>query len=167
MSYDMHTRVGWSDTKGDMARMFATWRVREWEISCPSRAYDSPNLPRENKAVTVRYRHPKTGQFTEITIDRFTRPVDNQRAIFLGLDAIRLNEARGLGEVAEQFYAGLLAAPVRERDPYEILGIRPDASLDVAEAVYKMLAKTAHPDAGGSTERMTELNAAIEKVRAR
>jgi len=54
-----------------------------------------------------------------------------------------------------------------EPDPYEVLGIRPDAPLDVAEAAYRARAKKAHPDAGGRDDEMRELNAAIESIRAK
>lgn len=37
--------------------------------------------------------------------------------------------------------------------------------LAVAEAAYKHLAKSAHPDRGGSKEKMLELNQAIEELR--
>ena len=46
-------------------------------------------------------------------------------------------------------------------DPYEILGVKRGASLGEIKAAYRRAAKERHPDrAGGSTERMTELNIA-------
>jgi curved DNA-binding protein CbpA len=79
---------------------------------------------------------------------------------------MRLAEARGsLDAMRETFMA--LPAPARVRDPWEVLGIRPDAPLAIAEAAYREATKTAHPDRGGTDEAMAELNAAIEKVRAR
>jgi len=47
----------------------------------------------------------------------------------------------------------------------EVLGVREDVSLEVAEAAYRALARQRHPDAGGSNEAMQELNHAIEEIR--
>jgi hypothetical protein len=116
------------------------------------------------RAVTVSFTHPKAGERT-VTVDRFSYPVDNLWAIWKGINAIRLNELRGLDDVARQVY-GLLPAPARERDPWEVLGLRPDADEDAIDAVYRAKAKRLHPDAGGSAEAFGELQRAYEKVKA-
>lgn len=47
------------------------------------------------------------------------------------------------------------------RDPYDILGITRRASFDEIRAAYRRACKSAHPDmAGGSNEKMVELNTA-------
>jgi len=71
--------------------------------------------------------------------------------------------------------AGMLpppgASPVAvERAPepwFTVLGVLPEAPIEVAEAAYRALAKKAHPDAGGSSEAMGRLSRAIEEARAR
>ncbi len=50
--------------------------------------------------------------------------------------------------------------------PYEVLHVAHDAPLAVAEAAYRALSKAAHPDAGGTHEHMSRLNAAIKAFRA-
>lgn len=45
-------------------------------------------------------------------------------------------------------------------DPYEVLQVHHDAEPDVIRAAYRVLARKNHPDAGGTAERMTALNAA-------
>lgn len=47
-------------------------------------------------------------------------------------------------------------------DYYEILGVKHDATEAEIKAAYKQAAKSAHPDAGGSNEKMQEVNAAWE-----
>src|SRR5262245_30234786 len=51
------------------------------------------------------------------------------------------------------------------RDCYEILQVHPSAEPEVIESAYRRLARKYHPDLGGSTERMAELNAAYEILR--
>ena len=45
-------------------------------------------------------------------------------------------------------------------DLYEVLQVHPRAEPDVVRAAYRALARTYHPDTGGSERRMTELNEA-------
>lgn len=88
----------------------------------------------------------------------------NIRVLYLVIEALRLNEARGIGGAMREAYLALPAPSSGERDPYEVLGVRPDASRDVVEAAYRAQAKTAHPDHGGSAEAMAALNAAKTAV---
>ena len=50
--------------------------------------------------------------------------------------------------------------------PYEIIGARPDAAIEDIEALYRSKAKRVHPDAGGTTEGMAELNEAMARIRS-
>lgn len=45
-------------------------------------------------------------------------------------------------------------------DPYEVLGGSPEDSLEELEAKYRSAAQKAHPDKGGTVERMTDVNMA-------
>ena len=53
-------------------------------------------------------------------------------------------------------------------DPYAVLGLAPDATLEQAAEAYKRLAKEWHPDVMGyeGLARMTEVNVAFDLVRA-
>jgi len=50
-------------------------------------------------------------------------------------------------------------------DPYTILGVRPDATQEQVEKAYRKKAATAHPDKGGSNEKMVLVNAAYEAIK--
>lgn len=110
-----------------------------------------------------------------LACDRYTAREANVRAIGLTLEAMRGIERWGTGLMLEQAMQGFDALPppsggaivsVR-REWFEVLGVLPNAPIESCEAVYRILAKAAHPDAGGSTERMAELNRAIEEARNR
>lgn len=159
---------GWITCRDRLLDVIAKWQKRyqaaEVIIECPARPRYTASFGRpEERAVSVTFSAGKHVNRT-VTVDRFQRPVDNLWALAVGLDDIRLNELRGLDDVAKQVYMAL-PAPVLERDPYEVLGVRPDAPIEVIEASYRALAKQRHPDAGGSDEAMRALNAAFERVK--
>lgn len=53
-------------------------------------------------------------------------------------------------------------------DPdYSALHLLPTAPLPLVDAAYKCLARLHHPDAGGDTSAMQQLNAARDAIRAR
>jgi len=45
-------------------------------------------------------------------------------------------------------------------DPYEVLQVHPRADTDVIQAAYRVLARKHHPDVGGDSRRMSQLNEA-------
>ena len=47
---------------------------------------------------------------------------------------------------------------------HKALYVCQDAPLDVVKAVYRVLAKKNHPDAGGDQERMRAINSAYERI---
>lgn len=49
-------------------------------------------------------------------------------------------------------------------DPFGVLGLPPDATLDQVRVARRRLAAQFHPDRGGSTARMGEINAAFDRA---
>jgi len=49
-------------------------------------------------------------------------------------------------------------------DPFEILGIKSDATKDEVKQAFRKKAWDAHPDRGGSNEEMMKVNAAFEAI---
>ena len=56
---------------------------------------------------------------------------------------------------------------IRGTDHYQTLHLLPTAPLEVIEVVYRTLARRDHPDVGGDTERMKQINIAYEVLKAR
>lgn len=106
----------------------------------------------------------RAGRSISITHDDQSRPADNLRVLYLAAEAMRLNEARGIGDVLASAYAQL-PAPA-ENDPWRALGLRPGAGRDAAESMFRTLAKISHPDGTQPDPvRFTEITAAIDRIR--
>lgn len=50
-------------------------------------------------------------------------------------------------------------------DPFEVLGISPDASPEEVEQAFKRAVKKTHPDAGGSAEEFVRVTNALAKIK--
>jgi hypothetical protein len=163
MSYTIHTDKTWHQTMTELGDTMDKWGISDWETNYPRGArlegYNQSEVDR-----TVHLTYTKEGKPVTLTMGNQARAVDNLRVLYLAVEAMRLNEKRGLGEVIQDAYLQL-AGPAQAIDPYELLGIRPDAPIEVVEAAYKAKARTAHPDQGGSQEQMKQLNEAVETIR--
>lgn len=160
MSYSIRTEKTWAETRQAIRKEFERWaRLRGAEV-----AWDVENI-RDKHMVTLRYQHAGEPEVV-LTMGSQRRAEDNLRVLYLALEALRLNEARGIADVVRAAYLAL-PAPAVERDPYEVLGVRSDTPPAVIEASYKALAKLYHPDSGIEPDaaRMAEVNAAYERLR--
>lgn len=106
-----------------------------------------------------------------LACDRWDRVADNLRAIALTIEAMRGMDRWGVSEMLERVFQGFTALPAPDspkpkRPWWEILGLDPDCSIEEIEARWRNLAREAHPDRGGSNERMTALNLAVAAARS-
>jgi hypothetical protein len=164
-SYSLTTKKTWHQTMQELEDQMRLWGITQWETNYPKGARaDARSQNEEDRTVKLTYY--KNGKPVMLVMGKQNRAVDNLRVLYLAVEAMRLNERRGISDVLESAYLQL-AAPTQAIDPYEMLEIRPDASLEVAEAVYKAKVRNLHPDRGGSTEHMKALNRAIEEIRKR
>jgi hypothetical protein len=138
---------------------------------------------------------PTERRQVEFTMHAFPTPWENAEALAKALEALRLAEGRGSLRVMMKLLRQMFPQPTftegagnawdfvggssrryndgrqqqRPPDPLpewrRILHIGMDAPLEVAEAAYRALAREAHPDRGGSHDRMKQLNRAIEQAR--
>jgi hypothetical protein len=166
VSYTLRTEKSWAETERELRTMFRKWNVEHYEILSSLRGVQAArwNQRPEEAEVAINFIHPVTGAQIPVTSRNQDRAVDNFRVCYLALEAIRMNEVRGIADVVREVYLSL-PAPARERDPYEVLGIRSGEPIEIAEAAYRAKAKLLHPDTGGTADAMAELNKAIEKVR--
>lgn len=161
-----HRRKTWGQEREELTRIFDLWGVRQWEIDCEYWGQKSANYlqTKQQRSVYVKFAHP-SGQMIQLKMDSESRAIDNLQQLRLGLNEMRNIYRRGLESMVRTAYMQL-NAPEIVRDPYEVLGVRPDEDIEFIEAAYKIKAKRAHPDMGGSEEAMKNLNDAIERIRA-
>lgn len=96
-----------------------------------------------------------------IPVDRYTTVEANLQAIHHIIEARRTELRHGTLALVRASFRGFLALPAA-KTWQEVLGFARDAAPTGAEidAAYRRLARKAHPDQGGSTAAMAELNAA-------
>ncbi|MEX0750681.1 MAG: J domain-containing protein [Dehalococcoidia bacterium] len=156
-TYNLSTNKTPDETMSELRYCFEGWRDAE--------LISARNLKDANDTAEVVFEFH--GETVRVQYGLQQRYRDNLRAVYLTLEGLRLAYRRGLGDLLTNTVSQMLqlGAAAVHRDPYELLGVRPDTPLPVAEAAYKTLAKALHPDAGGSDEDMRELNDAIQRVR--
>jgi hypothetical protein len=95
-----------------------------------------------------------------IACDKWNSVGDNIRAIGLSVAAMRGLDRWGASGILDRVFDGFVALPPKP-SCWSILGIKPGATEKEILAAYRSRAMAgAHPDHGGSTEAMQELNAA-------
>lgn len=105
-----------------------------------------------------------------IPVDRYTKVEANLQAIHHIIEARRTELRHGTLALVRATFTGFAAlpSPASKRHWREVLGLneRPfpapprPVTIDAINEAYKRLAKTRHPDNGGSDDAMSELNAA-------
>jgi hypothetical protein len=102
------------------------------------------------------------GKAVVLACDRFQTVADNIAAIAGHIEALRRVERYGVGTI-EQALAGYKALPADSAANWRaVFGFGADArvTVDQVDTAYKTLAKTKHPDVGGTEIEMAHLNRA-------
>jgi hypothetical protein len=108
------------------------------------------------------------GQQRCIAVDRYPKPEDNLQAIHHVLEARRTEMRHGGLHVVRQTFKGFTAlpAPPGRKSWRDVLKLtHANVSATEVDAAYRKLAEQAHPDKGGTHERMSELNAARKEAK--
>lgn len=101
-----------------------------------------------------------------IAVDRYSRPEANLQAIHHVLEARRTELRHGTLALIRATMKGFsLALPAPGGAWWDVLGLKPTATVAEIDAAYQRLAKQRHPDAGGTNEAMAELNRARTAAR--
>ena len=99
-----------------------------------------------------------------IPCDRWRAVEDNVYAIAMTIEAMRGMERWGAKHMITAMFSGFKALPQKAggKDPRTVLGFGDTETLteDAITAAYKLKAKVAHPDVGGTAEAWAELREA-------
>lgn len=108
----------------------------------------------------------RKGKQMVFACDRYDTPLKNARAIALTISAIRGIERWGATSMLERSLSAFEALPP-PKDWRKILGFETSEPIHGPAQLaqrYRDLAQKAHPDKGGSTDAMTELNVAYQSA---
>jgi hypothetical protein len=103
------------------------------------------------------------GQQIAIPCDRWMTVAHNVQAIALTIEAMRAMERHGAKHMIKAMFQGFTAIRGPGPKPWrEIMGIAIDSPVtrDQINERFRLLARSHHPDVGGSEARMAEINAA-------
>jgi hypothetical protein len=121
MVYTLHTDKSWQATMRELSDTMTKWGIKEWDTNYPKGAHlEGMRQTEEDRTIHLTYQ--KDGRPVKLTMDKQNPAVDNLRVLYLVVEAMHMNEKRGLGEVIQDAYrqlAGLEPAI----DPYELLGV--------------------------------------------
>lgn len=99
-----------------------------------------------------------------LACDQYWTVEDNIHAIAKTIEALRGIERWGSTDLLDRAFTGFAALPAG-RSCWDVLGIPPGSSPEKVDAAYRALAKSLHPDAGGSDDEMAALNRAREEAK--
>lgn len=99
------------------------------------------------------------GELRSIPVDRYKKVQENLQAIHLIIESRRTELRHGGLHILRQAFAGFKALPERAggKNCWDVLGIPQTNSIVIIKEKYRELVKAAHPDKGGSQEKLDEL----------
>ena len=161
MAYTMNTTWQSERSRSEIRRQLERW---DWDVPgvVDLDTIDFPKGGREDTAGRVHFN--LRGTTIKVECESQWTYKQNIRCVALAVETMRMNEKRGIADTMRKAYL-MIEAPKEQRDPYEVLGVRPDASEALLQAAYKAQANDRHPDKGGSDTAMQELNDARERIR--
>jgi hypothetical protein len=120
-----------------------------------------PNDP----GVAVYFRYRKNDMC--FACDAFSTVRENAYSIAKTIEALRSIERWGASDMMERAFRGFAAlSSGTQEEWWDILECLPSADIDTINAQYRVRARSAHPDAGGSHEAMSRLNQARDSALA-
>ena len=120
-------------------------------------------------AVYWSMRDPKSGRLEPrvIPCDHWHTVRENVRGIGLAIECIRGLKRCGAGEIQDRAFAGFARLPqtTGPRPWWVVLGVDRDGDARYIQGIYRSLAAEHHPDKGGDSARMAEINDAFRQFK--
>lgn len=147
-----------ADTRRDLKAEFDRWNQQAGGDVVSD--YDLPYTKDGNVEAEVVF--ILRGRKVPVKVSKWDSFPVNLRCAYLVIKEMRLAEARGVTEAMRQAFAAL-PAPKVQRDPWEVLGLRPGASRDEINAMHRIKSRALQGDDAG----LIELNNARDEALAR
>lgn len=101
----------------------------------------------------------RRGKEQVMATDTYDRVADNLAAIAASLEAMRAIERHGGAQILDRAFLGFTALP-EPKNWRDVLNMPGSSNLAMAKKHYQELAMVHHPDRGGDSEKMAEINRA-------
>jgi hypothetical protein len=141
------------------------------------RGIPSATSPSVDDPGVALYWNDRNGAPCCMPCDAWATVRENIRAIAVALTALHSLERTKASQIVQRAFSGFTALPADtskqrpQRHWREVLEFQQFAgdsfrklTRDIVDSTYRSLSKERHPDAGGSTEQMAELNRAREQA---
>jgi hypothetical protein len=150
--------------KADRGAVISSW-LQLRPDGLPYAAGARQNIPDPGVAVYFM----RNGRQLVLARDAFCTIHDNLRSIGLALAHLRGLERHGGAPIMERAFEGFVSLPGRNGQAagpscWEILDVPPGAAREFIEDRFRELAKTTHPDLGGSVEAFTRIKSARDEA---
>lgn len=148
----------------------AQWRVATGSGGSHTKQNGLPKASANPDDPGIVLRWTTDGHQHAVACDAYARLESNARAILLWMRETRLRSHRPVRTGQDEFATARLpsgedeSATVARPPPHEVLEVAPTASAAVVQAAYQEQVKEAHPDQGGSTDRMKLVQWAREQM---
>jgi hypothetical protein len=122
---------------------------------------------RNGGPVVLRYWREGNSEPFVMAICEYSTTIDNIWAIGKCIESLRTMERHGGDAITRQAESAFMALPEPEKPWWKVLDCNEDDDPIIVHAKYKVAAKKAHPDSGGSQDEMAAVNAAYEQFKQR
>lgn len=157
---DLTVAVAAGRVEDELQKLNARWPLisSNVELTLSGRPRSGQREP-EDRGVCVYFQ--LGGQPFAMACDRYLTVADNLAAIAAHLDATRTQERHGVATAAETLMAFQALPSPGAAHWTAVLGLtRESATADAIRSAHRGLLTGAHPDQGGTHDRMAEINAA-------
>jgi hypothetical protein len=181
----MRVTKTWAVLIKDIEESLQRWGAVDVKIACilPSRSTIKAKQTAAESTVTLTFRRfikrysNQAWMPVKLIIRRHDRAIENLTAIAHAVEHLRMIDVHGVRDLTRMIDEQLYPTQVSYTDPfpappppaipdhYRILGVLPDAPIEVIEAAYKAQARRCHPDTGGDTATMQRINSSMDRIR--
>lgn len=99
-----------------------------------------------------------------IPVDKYSSVEANLQSIHHIIEARRVEMRHGTLALVRATFSGFMLAAPSSKPWWEVLGVHERASIEEIRSAYRKQAAAHHPDRGGDSERMIQINKAWEQA---